>query len=88
MNKFVKIKREDLEELKRCFEFLRKENEELKEEIAAEPEDIGIDLTNLREALGFEKESQEEDEMDEPELIEEKEPTSSTDLDDLINPIN
>lgn len=54
MSEIVKVKRDDLEYLKKGFEFLQNENEELKlkimelEEEAASTEDIGVDLSNIK----------------------------------------
>lgn len=57
MSEYVKIKREDLADLKECFEFLKKENEELKAEAEAEHEDIGVDLSGFKEMF-FPKETE------------------------------
>lgn len=47
----VLVKKSDLEELKACFEYLRKENEELKAKAEVEPEDIGLDLSGFKEFI-------------------------------------
>lgn len=86
MNDTVVLNREEFELLRDGFAFLRAENEELKEKLAAsvETEDIGLDLSGIRALLEAKKPPTDDEILSSVEEVETEDDDDIPNLSDIM----